>query len=109
MIDYIAYGLAALMILLIMYVILFRVYYHSEENRPWWLWPFAAVFLVLDVALNQTVMVVLCLDLPRRWTITARMKRYKKLEPDTALNWYRHYFADSLCKILNVFDKEGHC
>ena len=107
--NYLLIGLGWLMVLLVFYVVLFRIYYHSAENRPWWLWPAALVFLFLDFLVNQTIMSVLCLDI-RGWTVTDRMKEYKrKLDPNrNRLSWYRFYMADSLCKILTVFD-EGHC
>jgi hypothetical protein len=101
-----------LMLLLIAYVILFRVYYATEGERPLWLWPAAAVFLFADVAINLVVMSVFMVDLPEEWTVTERMKRYKKIRDTTnALKWYRFHFAESMCMILNVFDKskDGHC
>jgi hypothetical protein len=98
------------MILLIMYVVLFKLYYMG--HRPWWLWPAAIVFLIIDVLLNATVMWVLMLEPPGEWTITERMKDYKKLDPSKGkLRWWRYHFADNMCLILNVFDKSdnGHC
>ncbi len=102
--------LGALMILLVFYIVLFKVYYATEGDRPWWIWPAAVIFLILDVGINILVMPILCLDpVPVRFTVTARMKRYKKLEPTQGiLKFYRHHMAVSMCQILNVFDK-GHC
>jgi hypothetical protein len=56
-------------------------------------------------------MTVLMLEF-RGWTVTERMKDYKKLDPDRSkLKWYRYHVADNMCLILNVFDKseDGHC
>ncbi len=102
-----------LMVLLIFYVILFKVYYATEGDRPYWIWPAALVFLVIDVAVNLAVMPVLMIDFaPREWTVTTRMKRYKRItDTSNSLQWLRYHFADNLCLILNVFDKsdDGHC
>jgi len=106
------YSLGWLMVLLVFYVILFKVYYSTEGNRPWWIWPAAGVFLVLDIAINIAVVSVLMLDLPEEWTVTTRMKRYKKIKDTThVLKFVRYHFADNMCLILNVFDKSkgGHC
>jgi hypothetical protein len=100
------------MALLMFYVLLFKVYYATQDSgRPWWLWPAGIVFLFLDVVINQTVMVVLMVGF-KGWTVTERMKEYKKIKDTTnALQWWRFHFAENLCLILNVFDKKkgGHC
>ncbi len=105
------HGLGYLMALLVVYVILFKTYYGSEETRPWWLWPTALLFLAGDVAVNLVVMTPLMFDAPREWTVTSRMKRYKEIKRRVGLNRYRYWVAENLCLILNVFDKskDGHC
>ena len=103
-------GLGWLMVLLILYVILFKIYYAG--HRYWWLYPAAAIFVVLDFLVNAIVITPLMLELPREWLVTDRMKRYKKIEPSQSrLKWLRYHFADNMCLILNVFDKSkgGHC
>ena len=104
------YGLGWLAVLLIMYIVLFKVYYATEGDRPLWIWPLAGLFWLLDVALNATLMWVLMLDPPRRWTITDRMQRYKASPANRrkGLHLYRWHVAENLCLILNLFD-EGHC
>lgn len=113
--NYFLAGLGWLMLLLILYIVLFRVYYHTQkEDRTWkfWLWfaPLALLFLILDVLLNATVMWILMLDPPSTWTITERMQDYKARPENRrkGLHKYRFWFADSMCMILNVFD-ENHC
>jgi len=108
--GYLIVGLGWLMVLLVFYVVLFKVYYMGY--RPWWLYPAAVVFVVLDFLINMLVMSVLMLDLPKEWLVTDRMKTYKKLDPSKGkLSWYRFHFADNMCLILNIFDKSkgGHC
>ena len=94
-----------------MYVALFKAYHkHKARGRfPLWMYPFALVFILADVALNLTVMTAFMLEAPREWTISDRMRRYQKIDHLDRILWrYRHHVAKNLCLILNVFDK-GHC
>jgi hypothetical protein len=108
--NYLLLGLGWLMVLLILYVILFKVYYATEGDRPWWLYPLALVFVILDFLINTTLMWILMLDPPREWLVTARMQRYKASPANRrkGLHLYRWHVAENLCLILNLFDK-GHC
>ena len=103
------FGLFAL--LLVQYIILFKLYYKMHPGPyPVWAKLFAAAFVIQDVFLNLTAFTVLMLDVPREWTITERMRRYKsECFGKQGIRNYRYVVADNLCKILNVFDKDGHC
>ena len=102
-------GLFAL--LLIQYVILFKVYYHHHPGPyPWWSYVLILAFGIQDIFLNLTAFTLVTMDAPREWTITERMRRYKSENfGKSGVRRYRYWIADNLCKILNVFDKEGHC
>lgn len=79
-------------------------------------WPvfviFVAPFILYDWFINQTVMVVLCLDLAEDKTevVTKRMKRYKKEYeyPYELLHHWRLFLAKFLCGIANSIT-EDHC
>ena len=99
------------MLLLIQYIVLFKIYYHYHPG-PYPIWSYFAAFAfgIQDILLNLTLFTVLMLDIPREWTITERMRRYKgECFGKSGIRGYRFQVADNLCKILNVFDKDGHC
>lgn len=111
-VDPAIYSLGLVMALLIFYIVLFRVYYKYHPG-PYPLWSYLAVALfgIMDVALNFTVMSVWMIDPPREWTITERLRRYKASSKnrEKGLHWWRYQTAYNLCLILNIFDKKGHC
>ena len=102
-------GLGAFMLLLIFYIVLFRLYYKHKDNLPWWMYPLALSFVALDWAINMTVMTVFMFDGPKEYLVTARMKRYKQLKPKGWREWLQFKTAHNLCLILNLFDPKGHC
>lgn len=59
-----------------------------------------------DALMNITVMTVLFLELPREWTVTARVSRHQR-----AGNGYRYRISHWMCKhLLDPFDSSGcHC
>lgn len=64
------------------------------------------IFSVLqDVFANLVIATVLALELPRQWTLTDRLKRWKTLGPAGPR---RAAVATRACKHINQFD-EGHC
>lgn len=66
--------------------------------------PAALTALLLDVFFNLVIATVLFLDLPREWTFTKRLVRYK---PDH--NW-RGRLARWICaNLLDPFQVGGHC
>lgn len=68
--------------------------------------------LIMDVLYNITIGTVLFLDPPAaaRETFTLRLKRYKHMQPHTALERWRHRAALWLCaNLLDPFEKGGHC
>lgn len=68
----------------------------------------AAGYLVYDIALNLTLFTVVTIDLPKEWTVTSRMKRYKARSGSGILGKWRTWLSNTLCGIANVFDP-GHC
>ena len=59
------------------YIVLMEL--HRFFGRAWWVKVLAVPFLVVfDAPLNLTLFTVVCVDLPREWLITSRMKRYRK-------------------------------
>jgi hypothetical protein len=110
MIDLILQSLGLFMLLLVGYIVLFRLrYVYYPDKKPWWLWPLVGLFLALDAFINITVMTFLMLDTPKEWLLTARLKRYKKLKPKGWREWMHYKVANNICLILNIFDPKGHC
>lgn len=110
LINEIIWWFGIFMLLLIQYIVLFKLYYHYHPGPyPWWSYVFLLAFGIQDVLLNITLFTLLMMDPPRQWTITERMKLYKaECFGKSGIRKYRFWVADNLCKILNVFDK-GHC
>ena len=104
------YWLGWVFVLLIQFIVLFTLYYKHYPDFPWWLKAFAVIFWIEDVLLNITVFSVFYLEVPKEWTITERMSRYKKQfsHESNWLAWWRHRSAVNLCRILNLFDPD-HC
>lgn len=66
--------------------------------------PAALLALFLDVFFNIFIATVLFLDLPREWTFTQRLDRYK---PD---HGWRGRLARWICaNLLDPFQVGGHC
>jgi len=66
--------------------------------------PAALVALFLDVFFNIFIATILFLDLPREWTFTQRLERYK---PDQS---WRGRLARWICSnLLDPFQVGGHC
>lgn len=109
--------------LLIQYIALMMVWEQARDQ--WWEKPFkilgGIVFLPQDVFVNVIVCSVLFLDLPSKFLVTHRMRRYKMSfgEPSRfGFNWswiarFRYWSAIQLCKILDYFERrvsgEDHC
>ena len=66
--------------------------------------PVLFVGYVLDAVLNVLVMTVICLELPRETTISARLKRYNR---DPRTWWWRRKVAAVFEPILDPLDPSG--
>jgi len=70
------------------------------------------IFSVLNFLTNAWTISIIGLELPkwhkREFPTTLRMKRWKKLKPDSALKRWRIGFAERVCKIVSKYDP-GHC
>jgi hypothetical protein len=67
---------------------------------------------ILDFYLNVITMSIVCLEVPKEWVVTKRLKRYHKLAPSHGWRqWWRYHVAHFICtNWLNPFDKSGtHC
>ena len=69
---------------------------------------FALWFVPQDVIVNMVLFRILGLEAPREWTVTSRLKRWKRLSPYSRLDKWRYRIGHGLCKTLNRFDP-GHC
>lgn len=70
------------------------------------------IFSVLNFITNAWTVSIIGLELPKwndkEYPTTKRMKRWKKLEPDSRINKWRIKFSTWVCKTLNKWDP-GHC
>ncbi len=68
-----------------------------------------AWFIPQDMVVNVIAFTIIGLEFPKEFLVTARMKRWKKLNPnDSDLNVYRTHVANGICNLLNKYDM-GHC
>ena len=67
-----------------------------------------AWFLPQDAVVNAVLMTMVGLELPREWTVTARLKRWKKLNDLSMLGRWRHKVAHYMCRQINRYHR-GHC
>lgn len=66
--------------------------------------PAVLLAVLLDVLFNVTLGTLLFIDLPRQWTFSQRVGRYKK-----RIDW-RAPLAQWICaNLLDPFEVEGHC
>jgi hypothetical protein len=82
-----------------------------RDTLPWYVkipgYLFVVVGYVLDVAYNWTVGTGQFRDLPREFTYTSRLKRYKYTHPVGSWRWNR---ALQICARLDPYDPSGeHC
>lgn len=65
-------------------------------------------FIPQDIAVNWVLFTIIGLEIPQEWTVTSRMKRWKKLNVNHPLGAWRFNVADTLCRVLNKAEL-GHC
>ena len=89
----------------ILFLVLTKMKYQKKfEWKFIPIYPFAWLFLLIDVLFNYTVGTFLFLELPKENLFTARLKRHKNNDKN---HDYRD-FAFYICGLLNRYDK-GHC
>lgn len=66
-------------------------------------WPIVVAGLALDVALNIVIVSIVLLEIPREWTITARLDRHFH----ESTGWRRAVAAWIGATLLNAFDPSG--
>ncbi len=117
MLDILLISLTWFLVCFLYYIVLMELHYFF--GRTWWVKILAAPFLIVfDFPLNTFVFTVLCVDLPREWTVTARMKRYRHkysgFPPSqlTHLEWWRSRLRWYICdRHLDKYDSitGDHC
>jgi hypothetical protein len=65
-------------------------------------------FLPQNAVVNAVLFTIVGMELPKEWTVTARMKRWKELPEGSWRNTWRILVATKLCDALNWADA-GHC
>jgi hypothetical protein len=97
----------AVPILMVEFAVSYWLYYKSGENK--------LVKLILGIwfqpqnfIVNATAFTIIGLEPPRETAITKRMKRWKKLEPNSKRNRWRLKVAHWICDFTNKWDP-GHC
>lgn len=95
-----------------LYVAAINIYQcHLNGTLPAWGYilggPIVAAMLAIDVFFQVTVFTFIYYELPREWTVTERLSRWKA----TAGEDRRKHWSVQLCKLLNVFTPAGqpHC
>ncbi len=99
--------LADLYLFFIMYVTsmgIIRAHAEKKLNLILWLLclPYVISALIIDFINNITVFTVLFAELPKQWTVTARLKRH--VNEQTLRGKLARWFGDTL---LNPFDHTG--
>jgi hypothetical protein len=97
----------ALIFMVVIFGILHWVYYKTNENKYLKI-IFGTLYMPLNFAFNVTGLTIIGLELPRETACTKRLKRWKKLPPDSKLNRWRIKFAWAICDQLNKSDPR-HC
>ena len=82
---------------------------HNRYHNPYLHILLALWFVPQDVVGNVFLFTIVGLELPQEWTVTSRLKRWKKLQMIShPLGAWRFYVATKLCKVLNKAEL-GHC
>lgn len=102
--------LLSLLILFVQFVVIMKIH-HKAHNKL--LHTLLSIwFIPQDIVVNMAFCTIVGLELPEEWLVTARMKRWKKLDPTgnakSGIKRWRHRFATKLCNMLNKYDA-GHC
>ena len=97
----------AFFLLLVEFFVMYWVYYKTNENKIVRI-ILGLFFTPQNFVFNATAISILGLELPRETATTKRMKRWKKMKPDSKLNRWRIKVATALCNIVNKADK-NHC
>jgi hypothetical protein len=115
LLEWIAFNpIKATIFLTIEFCVLYWIYYWSREN-PVLKVVFGTFFQPQNLVANIFIMTLIGLELPREFACTPRMQRWKRDGgwTDRGVNasfaqYWRFYFATTLCRILNKADP-GHC
>ena len=91
-------------VLFIEYALMFTIYYQTKFK--WVAKAFAPIFVLQDAIVNVIVMSTLFLELPEEWLVTSRLKRWKKLNPQSLLEKMRFCFSWYMCRQLNKYDPD---
>jgi len=91
----------------VLYITYASLAFHWPTMTKWkWaLAPWLLFGLALDVVMNATLFTIVFADLPREWTLTQRLTRYRAFHDGS----WRQRVADYICpNILDIF-QSGHC
>jgi len=106
---FVEHPLLSFILLFIEFVVIMKIH-HKTKNEV--LHKILAIFFIpQDLVANFVFITLVGLELPKpgEWLVTARMKRWKTIDPtEGKLKWWRHTFATKLCEQLNKYDA-GHC
>jgi len=97
----------SLVVLLVQYIIIMKIHY--KVHNVYYHAILSIWFLPQDFIVNTVLFSIIGLEYPREYTVTSRLKRWKKLQVNQPLGMWRYMVATKLCNILNMFDKDGHC
>jgi len=107
--HWVMYGVAITLALFLFFAVLGAVRDKYSKDHPL----FKALmipFALCDVAYNVSIMAILCLEPSKGLeTVTARFKRYVRMNPDNKLDRYRRRVALWFCVSLIEKIDPGHC
>lgn len=81
---------------------------HNRFHNPILHWILAIWFLPQDCVVNTVLFTIIGLELPQEWTVTARMKRWQRVNLSSPLGIWRFTVADRVCRVLDKAEL-GHC
>jgi len=97
-------------VMLVLFMIMAKIHYSMHNKILHFV--LGTIFSVLNFLTNAWTISIVGLELPKwhkkEFPTTLRMKRWKKLDPDSKLNRWRIGFATKICKIVSKYDP-GHC
>jgi hypothetical protein len=68
--------------------------------------PLLLTMITVDVLMQMTLASLIFWDVPREWTVTRRLARYR----DTGSGWRKHWATEICTRALNPFDPtKKHC
>jgi len=69
-------------------------------------YPLAVWFIPQDFVVNVVLFTIIGVEWPEEYLVSARVKRWSKLKPDSLISWWRYGIGIGMKFILNSIDKD---